>query len=273
MINEKYTVIDAHCHIYPEKIVDRAVAGTDAFYGTRAACRGVASELVAFSKTLGIDHFVIQSVATTPKQVASINSFIASAVAENSALFTGLGAAHPDCEDQVAVIEQIKALGLHGIKIHPDIQGFAIDDERMLPVYALCQDAQLPILMHTGDHRYNFSNPDRLLPILKAFPRLTVIGAHFGGWSVWDEAAEKLSGYPNFYVDTSSTFCDISAEKVSGLIDKYTADKVLFGTDYPLGDCGKEIALLEKAVDSQVSLKKILYGNAAKIFGLTDKFI
>ena len=54
MVNEKYTVIDAHCHIYPEKIVDRAVAGTDAFYSTRAACRGVASELEEFSRTLEI---------------------------------------------------------------------------------------------------------------------------------------------------------------------------------------------------------------------------
>ena len=31
MIENKFQVIDAHCHIYPEKIVDRAVSGTDAF--------------------------------------------------------------------------------------------------------------------------------------------------------------------------------------------------------------------------------------------------
>ena len=46
MIDNKFEVIDAHCHIYPEKIVDRAVAGTDAFYSTKAACRGVAEELL-----------------------------------------------------------------------------------------------------------------------------------------------------------------------------------------------------------------------------------
>jgi len=268
MINEKYTVIDAHCHIYPEKIVDRAVAGTDAFYGTRAACRGVASELVAFSKTLGIDHFVIQSVATTPKQVASINSFIASAVAENSALFTGLGAAHPDCEDQVAVIEQIKALGLHGIKIHPDIQGFAIDDERMLPVYALCQDAQLPILMHTGDHRYNFSNPDRLLPILKAFPRLTVIGAHFGGWSVWDDAATALSDYPNLFVDCSSTFPFANNDLLLGerLIAKYGYERVLFGSDFPMWSPKRELETFFSLNLSDDARRAILSENAKKVY-------
>ena len=75
MIENKFTVIDAHCHIYPEKIVDRAVAGTDSFYSTKAACRGVAGELLEIGDQIGIDHFIVQSVATTPKQVVSINEF------------------------------------------------------------------------------------------------------------------------------------------------------------------------------------------------------
>ena len=69
-------VIDAHCHIYPEKIVDRAVAGTDHFYGTTAACRGTVSELLAVGDRCGIDGFLVHSVATAPKQVQSINAFI-----------------------------------------------------------------------------------------------------------------------------------------------------------------------------------------------------
>ncbi len=270
MVNEKYTVIDAHCHIYPEKIVDRAVAGTDAFYGTRAACRGVATELAEFSARLGIDHFVIQSVATTPKQVASINSFIAASVAENPALFTGLGAAHPDCEDQAAVIEQIKSLGLHGIKIHPDIQGFAIDDKRMLPVYELCEAEGLPILMHTGDYRYDFSNPNRLLPILKAFPRLVVIGAHFGGWSVWDDAAVQLSDYPNLFVDCSSTFPFANNDLSLGerLIARYGAERVMFGSDFPMWSPEAELATFMKLKLSEEQRRMILSENAKRVYGI-----
>lgn len=268
MINGKYTVIDAHCHVYPEKIVDRAVAGTDAFYGTRAACRGVVSELVSFSESLGIDHFVIQSVATTPKQVGSINSFIASAVAQNPKLFTGLGAAHPDCENQSAVISELLELGLHGIKIHPDIQGFAIDDERMLPVYALCQDAGLPILMHTGDHRYDFSNPNRLLPILKTFPRLVVIGAHFGGWSVWDDAAAKLSDYPNLFVDCSSTFPFANDDLAFGerLIAKYGYERVLFGSDFPMWSPEVELKTFFSLRLTEKERIAILSENAKKVY-------
>lgn len=153
MIDQKYQVIDAHCHIYPERIAERAVAGTDAFYGTRAACRGIYTELLNIAESSEIDRFVIQSVATTPKQVSSINEFIAASVAAAPERFTGLGAAHHDSADQKAVVAQIKSLGLHGVKIHPDIQGVAIDDPRMFRLYELCEAEELPILMHTGDHR------------------------------------------------------------------------------------------------------------------------
>ena len=268
MTRKNFTVIDAHCHIYPEKIVDRAVAGTDAFYSTHAACRGVASELLEIGERVGIDHFVVQSVATTPKQVQSINRFIAASVLEAPDKFTGLGSAHPDCEDQSAVIGELLELGLHGIKIHPDIQGFAIDDERMLPVYALCEEHGLPILMHTGDYRYQFSNPDRLIPVLKAFPRLNVIGAHFGGWSVWDDASRLLADFPNLFVDCSSTFPFANNDLALGerLIARYGAERVMFGSDFPMWSPEVELNTFMQLRLTDEERRLILSENAKKIY-------
>lgn len=270
MIENKFEVIDAHCHIYPEKIVDRAVAGTDAFYSTHAACRGVAGELLELGARIGIDRFVVQSVATTPKQVGSINEFIAASVADAPDRFTGLGAAHPDSEDQDAVVAHIKELGLHGIKIHPDIQGFAIDDPRMMRVYALCQEQELPILMHTGDHRYDYSNPNRLLPVLKAFPRLVVIGAHFGGWSVWDEASQQLCDMPNLFVDCSSTFPFAGNDLALGerLIARYGAERVLFGSDFPMWSPKAELDTFMKLNLSDAERKMILSDNAKRVYNM-----
>ena len=268
MIENKYQVIDAHCHIYPEKIVDRAVAGTDAFYSTHAACRGVAGELLEIGNRIGIDRFIVQSVATTPKQVSSINHFIATEVAKAPKRFTGLGAAHPDCEDQDAVIEEIKALGLHGIKIHPDIQGFAIDDPRMMRVYERCEEEGLAVLMHTGDHRYDFSNPNRLLPVLKAFPKLTVIGAHFGGWSVWDDASRELCDIPNLYVDCSSTFPFAGNDLALGekLIRRYGADRVMFGSDFPMWSPEAELETFMELNLTDEERKMILAENAKRVY-------
>ena len=89
MVNGIY-VIDSHCHIYPEKIAERAVAGTDNFYNCKSFCKGTVSDLLNEGEKAGIDHFIVQSVATTPKQVKSINEFIAQSVTAANGKMTGL---------------------------------------------------------------------------------------------------------------------------------------------------------------------------------------
>lgn len=267
MVNGIFT-IDAHCHIYPPKIVEKAVAGTDSFYGVKSYCGGTVEDLLRVGESAGIDHFLVQSVATTPKQVASINNFIAAEVAENPQRLTGLGTLHPDSTDIKGDIEHIIELGLKGVKLHPDIQRFKIDDYRCLKIYELCEEKGLPILMHTGDNRYDYSNPNRLLPILKIYTQLTVTGAHLGGYSVWQEACEAYSGLPNFYVDCSSSFPWLSPEEALRIIRAYGADRVLFGTDFPMWNPKKEIdCFLSLGLDESEKMS-ILNMNAKKIYNL-----
>ena len=80
----QYKVMDAHCHVYPAAIAHKAVGGTDAFYGVTSVYDGTVEILLDREAAAGVDHFVIQSVATTPKQVKSINEFIARTVAEGA---------------------------------------------------------------------------------------------------------------------------------------------------------------------------------------------
>ena len=261
-----YIICDAHCHIYPEKIAERAVAGTDTFYGKKSACAGTVPDLIARGTAAGIDHFFVQSVATTPKQVKSINEFIAREAAASGGLLTGLGTLHPDSEDIAGDVEHLISLGLRGVKLHPDIQQFKIDDYRCLKIYELCE-GRLPILMHTGDYRYDFSNPNRLAPILKIYQNLTVIGAHMGGWSVWDEAIRLLAGAPNLYVDCSSCFPFLEPGAVRDLIYRYGPDRVLFGTDYPMWDPETELERFFELGLPDGDMKKILSGNAFALLG------
>lgn len=262
---KKYRIIDAHCHIYPDKIAEKAAAGTGTFYDIPPMMDGKISTLLEHGTNAGIEHFIVQSVATTPKQVSSINHFIAEAVANGNGRFTGLGTIHPDSDNIDADIDEILALGLKGIKVHPDIQRFAIDDSRMDRVYERCQ-GKLPILMHTGDYRYDFSNPNRVIPVLEKYPDLTVIGAHFGGWSVWEEATDKLSKYKNFFVDCSSSLYAMSLGKAKELILSYGSERVLFGTDYPLWAPEIEMERFMKIELSEDEREDILYNNAKKTF-------
>ena len=262
---KKYRIIDSHCHIYPDKIAQKASDSTGHFYDLPASLDGKISTLLERGERAGIEHFIVQSVATTPKQVSSINNFIAASVAENGGKFTGLGTLHPDSEDMEADVNEIISLGLKGVKLHPDIQKVKLDDERMLKMYELCE-GRLPILIHTGDYRYDYSNPNRMMPILDAYKNLTVIGAHFGGWSIWEEATKKFCKYENFYVDCSSSLYAISAQKAKELVRAYGTDRVLFGTDYPLWDPETELDRFMKVDLTESERQDILYNNAAKLF-------
>lgn len=263
-----YPVIDSHCHIYPDKIAQRAVEGISGFYDLPMCYDGKASTLIEESNKIGVCHNIIFSVATTPLQVGPINSFISDCVKNGEGRFTGLGALHPDTENVREEIENIKALGLKGVKLHPDFQEFKINDERLFPIYEACSEAKLPLLLHTGDHRYDFSNPERMADVLRKFPELTVIGAHFGGWSVWDKATELLTEFDNFYVDTCSSFHWLKKEKTLEIIKKYGADKVLFATDFPMWSYEKEFEYFMSLELSDEDRRKILYENAVKLFGI-----
>ena len=268
MYSDKFFTVDAHCHIYPEKIAARAINGTDTFYGLHSQKNGIVSDMIKEGTVLGIDHFVVQSVASVPRQVKSINEFIAREEAEHKGRLTGLGTLHPDSEDIEGDFEHLCELSLHGVKLHPDIQDFKIDDKRCMKIYELCESHGLPILMHTGDHRYDRSNPERLIPVLKAFPSLTVVGAHLGGWSVWDEAAEKLCDYENLYVDSSSSFGFLTDKKMKELILAFGTDKVMFATDYPMWDAKEELTRLTSLGFTDEEYRLLLGKNATKVFGI-----
>ncbi len=265
---KKYKIIDAHCHIYPEKIAEKAVGGTDKFYGVTSFGKGTVKDLFKLGSKTGIDHFVVQSVATTPAQVRSINEFIAREAEAAKGKLTGLGTLHPDSESIEEDMEHLLSLGLKGVKLHPDIQDFKIDDYRNLKIYELCEKHGIPILMHTGDNRYDRSNPNRLCPILEIYTDLVIVAAHMGGYSVWEEACEKLKDFPNVYVDCSSSFAFLKPEVAEKIIKAYGADKVLFATDYPMWEPRKELEYFMGLNLTEEEREKIFSKNAELVFGI-----
>ena len=268
MTPQGYFVIDAHCHVYPAKVAARAVAGIEQFYDLTAHGDGLVETLLTRERADGVDRFVIQSVATAPRQVRSINEFIAATVREHPDVLTGLGTLHPESADMAGDLAHLLALGLHGVKLHPDIQGFPIDDPRLTAAYAFCEEHGLPILFHTGDSRYDLSNPDHLKPVLHAFPRLTVVGAHLGGYSIWNEAARALADEPNLYVDASSCLAFLDDAHMVAAIRQYGTERVLFGTDFPLFSAKTDLSRFLSLGFNEAEYRAMLAQNAARVYGV-----
>ena len=163
-------------------------------------------------------------------------------------------------------VEWIVSNGLKGIKMHPDSQRFPIDDLRLYPVYDAIQ-GKLPVLLHMGDQRYNYSHPMRLRRILNVFPKLDVIAAHFGGYSMFHTARELLWD-TNCVFDISSAMMFMEENEAERYIYSYGAERMAYGTDYPLWDPVTEVARFQKLKLTGNQFDQIAHKTAERILKL-----
>lgn len=256
-------IIDAHAHIFPDKIADRAAEGIGVFYGITAKYDGTLKTLMEQGTAAGVDKFLVQSVATVPEQVCSINNYISGCVSQYPDRLIGFGAMHPDFENIAGETERIISLGLKGIKLHSDFQQFNLDDKRAYAIYEAAE-GRLPILFHIGDPRYDFSAPERLMRVVERFPKLTVIAAHLAGWTMWERGAEIFAG-SGIYADCSSSLYALMPGRAAELIRKIGADRVFWGTDYPLWGAAEELERFRALPLSDKERQDILGGNIASL--------
>lgn len=261
-------IIDAHAHIYPEKIAAKATDTIGIFYDIKMDMpAGTAEKLVEVGKKAGISRYVVHSVATTAHQVRSINEFI-KRECEAHPEFIGFITLHQDLTEEEIKSEVDFALanGLKGIKLHPDFQKFNIDDESAERFYRAA-DGKLPILFHIGDDRYDFSKPARLAKMAKKYPNVNFIAAHFGGYRCWHES-EIYKGLDNVYFDTCSSLPFISPERARELIDLHGADKFFFATDFPMWDATGELERFNKIPLTDTEREMILAGNIKRLLNI-----
>lgn len=259
---------DVHAHVFPQKIAEKAVTSIGGFYGFHMDCDGLVDTLLRLDGEAGIEKSVIHSVAVSPRQVAGINAFIAESQNVHPDALIGFGTVHALCEHPEDIVEECIRLGLHGLKIHPDMQCFALDSPEAMQMFA-AMEGRLPVLIHTGDSRFAFSNPSRMRKVAEAFPRLTCICAHLGGWSEWEDA-QALAKYENIYVDTSSSLYSLTPERAASLIRGFDRERVLFGTDYPMWNPEGELNRFLMLPLTDAEKENILWNNAERLFG-TEK--
>lgn len=261
-------IIDAHAHIYPERIAAKATDTIGLFYNIKMEMpAGTAEQLLADGKQAGIGRFVVHSVATTAHQVRSINDFIAKEVAEHPE-FIGFITLHQDLsEDEiVSEIDLAVSRGMRGIKLHPDFQKFNVDDEAAEKFYRAAA-GKLPILFHIGDDRYEYSQPSRLIRMAKKYPNVTFIAAHFGGYRCWSEAA-SYQGLDNVYFDTCSSLPFISAAQAKEIIDLLGVEKFFFGTDFPMWNATDELERFYSISLTDAEREMILSTNIKRLLNL-----
>jgi len=256
-------IIDVHAHIFPEAIAQKASDSIGGFYDLPMLYNGVVEQLIEEGTRAGVDKFVVHSVATSVKQVHSINSFIAESVKKYPDRLIGFGSLHPDDENIEYEFNWAMEHGLKGIKIHPDFQEFRIDSDKAKKIYALCE-GRCPVLIHLGDYRTEYSKADQLLPILEEFPNLDIMGSHLGGYTEWEWGTNILAK-TRVYMDCSSSLPFMDAEKAKELFAKYDKTQLLFGTDYPMWDATNELQNVKMLDLSEEEYELLMHGNFERL--------
>lgn len=267
-------ILDAHCHVFPDAIAKRGTEAVARFY-EKPAPPLVASldTVLETQQEAGIDLTVLCTAATVPSQVRPINQFMARCVERSGGRCLALGTLHPDSQDIEGDIDHLISLGLLGIKLHPDMQGFALNAPKTMNLYA-ASGGRLPFLLHTGDRRFPYSNPEQLIPVLEAFPETRFIGAHMADQIDPMGSAKMLAGkYPNLWVDLSSVHCFFGAELLHAVIRAYGTDRVLFGTDFPMLTPREEVEIFRTLPLTEEERQRIAWDNGAALLGIEAEII
>lgn len=256
-------IVDIHAHAFDDKIAQKATDNLHQYYSIPPVSDGRLVFLQESAKQNNIDKLVVCATATKPKQVQMINDYVSGLV--NSRVIS-FGTLHCDFDGIPAEIQRMKTLGLSGVKFHPIFQGFKIDDDKAMQMYEMIGD-RFPVLIHVGDKNVKDASPIRLANVMKELPQVTFIAAHLGGYSEWDEAKRYLIG-KNVYIDTSSAIRFLPPEETTSIIREHGADKVLFGTDYPLSNHQFEFECMDKLDLTDEEYEKIYWKNAYSLLNL-----
>lgn len=262
-------IIDFHTHYFPDKIAHEAVKSLERKGSMKAFSDGTRSSLEKSMVPAGISLALNLPVATSPEQVAGINSW---AEKNNIAPVLSLGVIHPLSDNPAEIISNIKKRGLAGVKMHPEYQNFSPDDNSLAPIWKACISHSIFVHFHAGaDMAYKApfrSNPAKFAKLHHRFPELKMVLAHFGSWMQWDDVETEIIGL-DIYLDTSFTAGFLENAKFARMIKKHGAEKVLFGTDSPWRDQKKEIEAIKALPMSDREKELIFHKNAERLLYLT----
>ena len=162
-------------------------------------------------------------------------------------------------------------------ELRPDPELLSRDGlERIAPLIEAIRENNLVVLTHASEpvgHHYPGKGrivPEVLYPLITRFPDLTLVCAHWGGglpfYSLMPEVKEALG---NVYYDTAASPFLYRPDVYVHVTRLVGADRILFGSDYPLLHPGRLLAEIDSVPLTPEERQQVLAGNAGRLLGLT----
>ncbi len=267
-------LIDFHTHIFPDKIAKKTMeiltkpmaeykGGNYTPY-----TNGTLSDLKRSMSENNVDISVVLPVVTSPKQTASINEFARSVASDNIIAFGGIYPGQKDWED---VLYNISESGLKGVKLHPEFQSCYVDSPDVIKIIKKAEDLGLYVSIHTGTSigcaPPLHCSPKMLRNVLRVVSGENIIGAHMGGWDLWEDTERYLAGTP-ILMDISFVRGYLPKDLCMRIFEKHGIDKILYGSDSPWESQSDSLTYLDELGLSRDEKDLIKYKNALRVLDL-----
>ncbi|MET7401017.1 amidohydrolase family protein [Dactylosporangium sp. NPDC005572] len=260
-------IIDAHCHVWPDAIAARVLAGRPA--GLAARHDGTVAGLLRTLDGAGIDMAVCLGVAAEARALARTNEFIG---ALDRQRFIPFGTVHPEVSVETN-LASLQTNGIVGVKLHPLFQQLSFRDPRVVELMCALAEAGLPVLAHAGAGGSDADNergaPEALRSLLDRVPSLRLIACHFGGYHRLTEARQSIIGSTAF-IETSwpPELSGLDLAEARAMIGRHGARRVVFGSDWPMTDPAAEIAAVRALGLEPADEAAVLGGTIAELLSL-----
>jgi predicted TIM-barrel fold metal-dependent hydrolase len=270
-------VVDAHVHIFPDRIFKALWTWFDQFAWPiryRFDARGVLNYLLQ----RGVGHVAAFQYAHKPGMADLLNDYMAGLCREYSGRVTGMATVFPGEPDSEGILRRAFAQGLKGVKLHAHVQCFDMNSADMDIIYDLCSSENTPLVMHVSREPkspaykcdpYVLCSAEKLKRVLQNFPGLKICVPHLGV-DEFLSYKQLIETFDTLWLDTAMAVTDYFPMKNPFKLSEMRIDRILYGTDFPNIPYAwdREIKILQETGLSDEDLALVLGKNAMAFFNL-----
>ena len=277
--------IDIHTHLFPDAIrKNRSAwfANEPAFrllYDNPKSRMSSADELIQVMDEQGIDRSVVFGFPWLSLETARYNNdTIIESVNRYPERLIGFCCLDPMRSGAEKEVIRCLDQGLKGVGELAFYQA-GIDETALgalAPIMDICRNRDLPVMIHTNEpigHMYPGKAPmtlGQIYALVRRFPDNDLILAHWGGGILFYALLKKevKESLKRVWFDTAASPFLYDAAMYQTAINIIGANKILFGSDYPLLKPARYLAEMEKAGIDSGDIQRIMGGNSLELLGI-----
>lgn len=188
-------------------------------------------DFLGFMDAAGIEHAVVLSHDGLFNPSPQANDELAAFVRAAPQRLVGLGTVNPRHPDAAQETERmLTELGLRGLKLHPWLQGFSLQERSLDPICEVLAELGGMVLCHDGTPPY--ATPAQVASLARRHPTVPVVLGHGGLHDCWREALAACCATENLYL----CLCGTPPYAARAILAMAPRDRVLFGTDAGLSE-------------------------------------